>query len=284
MTENHTVHGGVLYLPSHPLDLDKIAESGQCFRWTRLGLQKYAVPFCGGKIIIEQMPGMGLNIETYGAISAGHAIYYLDMDSDYAAFWACLDTWAKREPESYLTRAADAARGLVILNQDPFETLISYIISQNNNIPRIRRIIERLCNEFGTHRSEHGQTWCDFPAPEALTDERALRHLGLGYRAGYVSAAARAVGSGELDLESLKTVPFEEACLRLKQLPGVGDKVATCVCLYGLGHKEAFPVDVWIRRVLEREFSAGFPFERYIGFGGLVQQIIFYYEREGAIG
>ena len=100
------------------------------------------------------------------------------------------------------------------------------------------------------------------------------------YRDAYVTNAARAVMTGRLELDRLALVSYEEARARLKMLPGVGDKVADCVCLYGLGHLEAFPIDVHIRRVLEREYSGAFPFTQFGSFAGLVQQLIFYYERE----
>jgi len=279
------------------LDLDKVAASGQCFRWTPAPLGGYIVPAGGRCAAIYKIDGL-LRVHEYtipdhnpgnpDAIAAREWWnYYLDECSDASERWGVLDYYAKREPDDYLSRATRAAEGMRILHQDPFEALVSFIISQNNNIPRIKRTIEGLCRHFGTHHfiptargNFPGAEWWDFPAPEALTDERALQGLGLGYRDAYVANAARAVMTGRLELDRLALVSYEEARARLKMLPGVGDKVADCVCLYGLGHLEAFPIDVHIRRVLEREYSGAFPFTQFGSFAGLVQQLIFYYERE----
>ena len=119
-----------------------------------------------------------------------------------------------------------------------------------------------------------------FPEPEKLADAATLGGLGLGYRDKYLAALAAAVAGGGVDLEKLATTDYEAAKEALKAIPGIGEKVANCILLYGLGHLEAFPVDVWIRRVLEREFPDGFHAGRYAGFAGLVQQIMFCYERE----
>lgn len=281
--------------PAPGLDLEKIAASGQCFRWSPGPLGGFLVPTAGRcaavhrhgeKIHVVDYTVSGFNVQT-DATGNWFWCNYLDEDAETAEHWRELDAWTKREPTSYLTRAIQAGRGMRILHQDPFETLVSFIISQNNNIPRIKRTIEAVCRKFGAHHyiptargNFPGAEWWDFPAPEALTDERALHGLGLGYRDAYVANAARAVASGRLELAALSACPYEEARARLKALPGVGDKVADCVCLYGLGHTGAFPVDVHIRRVLEREFPKGFPFERFPGYAGLVQQLIFYYERE----
>ena len=278
------------------IDLDKIAASGQCFRWTPGPVGGYIVPTggrCGAIYRLEDE----VHIREYtipdenpldpAAVDAralwGHYLGQFDPTSDY---WDAVDLWTAREPDAYLARAARAADGMRILHQEPFETLISFIISQNNNIPRIKRTIEALCRKFGRRRyiptirgNFPGAEWWDFPAAEALTDERALQGLGLGYRAPYIAAAGRAVVEGRLDFRELGVMPYAEARAVLKMIPGVGDKVADCVCLYGLGHIEAFPVDVHIRRVLEREFPGGFPFERFSGFAGFVQQLVFYYER-----
>ena len=164
-----------------------------------------------------------------------------------------------------------------ILNQEPFEALISFIVSQNNNIPRIKRILENLCRHLGkrhfvptTRGNFPGAEWWDFPEPAALADESRLRDLGLGYRLPYVVAAARAVASGALDLEALKLTAYERARAESQ----VYIKVKA-----GLNHGEAFPVDVHIRRVLEREFPSGFQTNHFPGFAGYVQQLIFYHEQ-----
>lgn len=280
------------------IDLDKIAASGQCFRWTPDGFGGYLVPTAGLCAYISRLDDKVLVHEH--TISGGHSLTpeviaargwwnrYLDNGTSYQTRRTDIAYRAAREPGGYLDRAAQAGRGMRILNQDPFETLISFIISQNNNIPRIKRTIDGLCRHLGkrhyvpTARGNlPGAEWWDFPEPEALVDHDRLHdlRLGLGYRLPYVVNAAQEVASGRLNLEALKATTYEAARARLKELPGVGDKVADCVCLYGLGHTEAFPVDVHIRRVLEREFPKGFPINFFPGFAGYVQQLIFYYEQ-----
>ena len=280
------------------IDLDKIAASGQCFRWTPAPEVPggYIVPtagLCGtvytigNRLYIREHTIPDHNNLNPTAIAArGWWGRYLDMGTDYRSRRTDILYWASREPDGYLARAARAGEGMRILNQEPFEALVSFIVSQNNNIPRIKRIIENLCRHLGkrhfapTARGNFpGAEWWDFPEPAALADESRLRDLGLGYRLPYVVAAARAVASGALDLEALKLTAYERARARLKELPGVGDKVADCVCLYGLNHGEAFLVDVHIRRVLEREFPSGFQTNHFPGFAGYVQQLIFYHEQ-----
>ena len=113
-----------------------------------------------------------------------------------------------------------------------------------------------------------------------MCDVNDLQGLGLGYRDKYLAGMAQAVAHGGIDPANLLAMDYDRAKAVLKAVPGIGEKVANCILLYGMGHLEAFPVDTWIRRVLDREFRDGFPAERYAGFTGLVQQIIFYYERE----
>lgn len=279
------------------LDLDKIAASGQCFRWTPGPTRgSYLVPTCGQCAAIYRL-GDTIHVRDYtasaGATPASKEYRetlrfwetYLALPLA-AEWWRELETYANREPDAYITRAAASAYGMTILAQDPFETLISFLISQNNNIPRIKASIEALCRRHGrrhyvpTARGNFpGAEWWDFPEPASLTDKDKLQGLGLGYRDEYVAAAARAVVSGSLRLSSLAMGPYEQTRARLKALPGVGDKVADCICLYGLGMAQAFPVDVHIHRVLEREFPEGFPFHRFPGYAGFVQQLLFYHER-----
>ena len=155
------------------------------------------------------------------------------------------------------------------------------MISQNNNIPRIKAAIEAVCRRFGHMVTlPGGGCYYTFPEPEALTEAEDLAGLGLGYRDKYIAALASAVASGNMDPAKMATMDYTTAKAILKAAPGIGEKVANCILLYGMGHLEAFPVDVWIKRVLDREFPDGFPMGRYIGCAGLVQQIIFYYERK----
>ena len=180
-----------------------------------------------------------------------------------------------------LKAASEFGKGIRILNQDPWEALCSFIISQNNNIPRIKGIVERLCENFG---EKCGDSFT-FPSADTVSklslDDLAV--LRSGFRAKYILDAANKVANGEIDLEALKSMDFESAREILMTIKGVGPKVADCCLLFGLGHIEAFPRDVWIKRALTELFDGELPpcAERY---AGIVQQYIFYYIREKGNG
>jgi N-glycosylase/DNA lyase len=156
--------------------------------------------------------------------------------------------------------------GIRILRQDTFETLISFIMSQNNNIPRIKGMLTRFTESYG-----------GFPEPSdvALSPPEKLAPVRAGFRAKYITAAAKAVYSDEVSLEVLLTAPLEQCRKSLMSICGVGPKVAECVLLFGSGRKECFPVDVWIKRALERFYPDGFPFTDS-AFAGVAQQYLFY--------
>ena len=159
--------------------------------------------------------------------------------------------------------------------------IVSFLISQQNNIARIRRCIENICETYGEKRiSEQGKEYYGFPRPEVLAEleEDALMACNLGYRSKYVVRTAKMVVSGKIDLDKVKEMPYKKSKEELMKLFGVGEKVADCICLYSLHHLEAFPVDTHIRWVLENHYKEGFPMERYQGFQGVLQQYIFYYD------
>lgn len=261
--------------------LDQIAESGQTFRWRRRGPESYAIP-AGDHYCVAYMTAPDrLAVRCREGLAAWWR-YYFGLGDEYPEYWRAIETWAERDgPDAYLTRAAEAASGMAILHQPAWETMASYMVSQNNNIPRIKATVEKLCRRFGKHiTTPDGDEYFTFPEPGLLCDVNDLQGLGLGYRDKYLAGMAQAVAHGGIDPANLLAMDYDRAKAVLKAVPGIGEKVANCILLYGMGHLEAFPVDTWIRRVLDREFRDGFPAERYAGFTGLVQQIIFYYERE----
>lgn len=272
----------VQFKVSH-FDLEKIADSGQCFRWVRLAPRKYWIPAGGACTVAEQRGDLlTLNIQDSDP-AHGPAFWanYFALNEDYPAMWHEINLWAERDdPEAYLTRAARASDGVVILNQPVWETVVSFIISQNNNIPRIKQSVKAICERFGTLKTGPDGGWYSFPDPAALTGAD-LSGMGLGYRDRYISQLAAAVAADRWDLAFLQTTDYETARAYLKSVQGIGDKVANCICLFALGHKAAFPVDTWIRRAVEREFGGEFPAARYNGFAGLIQQFMFYYEKHG---
>ena len=162
--------------------------------------------------------------------------------------------------------------------------IVSFLISQQNNITRIRRCIENICASYGEKlESSQGKAYHAFPTPQALAvlSEDALMACNLGYRSKYVVRAARDVAGGQCSLEAIRSLPYPKAKEELLKLYGVGEKVADCVCLFALHHLEAFPVDTHIRQAMEAHYKEGFPMERYEGCQGVLQQYIFYYELAG---
>ena len=172
------------------------------------------------------------------------------------------------------------------MHQDRWEALCSFIISQCNNIPRIKKIVETLCALYGDEVSLCGKTFYSFPSAEklAMLEPDDLSPLRCGYRAPYIINAARSVASGETDLEALAAADTDTAMKALLSLNGVGKKVANCAVLFGLGHMEAFPIDVWMKRALSENFPPKFDPAALGEYAGLAQQYIFYYARSGGDG
>jgi N-glycosylase/DNA lyase len=161
--------------------------------------------------------------------------------------------------------------------------LITFIISQNKNIPGIRRCVEALAQSCGSKKYDsRGLSYYAFPTPQqvASLSEEALAECRLGYRCKYVKAAAEAVLSGSLNLEELTEADEKNAMKSLTALYGVGVKVANCVSLFGLHHVDAFPIDVWVKRILAQEYPGGYPYQQYSPYNGIYQQYMFAYYRK----
>ena len=255
-------------------DLVRIFECGQCFRWEADANGVYTgVAF--GCVVRLRREGESVFIsggpEDFEKIWRG----YFDLDRDYAEIRRrlCVD--------EFMCRAAGYGSGIRILRQDRWEALCSFIISQCNNIPRIKKIIAALCHQFGDRLEFGGEEYYAFPSAERLAalGEADLAPLRCGYRAPYILGAAEAVVCGKLDLDSLSKKTPEEARKALKKLRGVGDKVADCVMLFGLNMLDAFPRDIWMRRALAEHYGPGFDAGIFTPYAGVAQQYIFYYAR-----
>ena len=253
-----------------PLTLD----CGQAFRWRRHGDGFRAA--VGDKLITvsERPDGLCFSAECDADALAAAVASYFDLDRDYAEIERIISA------DPYVAEAMNTCRGLRILKQEPFEALISFIISQNNNVPRIKNIVETLCGRFG---APLGDGISSFPAAEKLASlsEDDLAPLRCGYRARYIIEAARKVASGELDLDAAAEADEDSCMLALKGVTGVGDKVAACVMLYGLGRLDSFPMDVWMKRVV-RVLYEGDPDvrARFGGYAGVAQQYLFVLARQ----
>lgn len=256
-------------------DLEQICNSGQCFRMKKVGENRYAVHAADKYLEIEQEK----TLVTFYCPETEFLLFwitYFDLDADYDRYIKAINPRDK-----YLGRAAETGNGIRILRQDLWEMIVSFLISQQNNIVRIRRCIENICTRFGEEKMTwDGRTYYAFPTPEslALASEEELRDCNLGYRAKYVGRTARAVAAGEISLEEIRIMPYKKAREQLLTLYGVGEKVADCICLFALHHLEAFPIDTHIRQALDAHYKRGFPNRRYKGMQGVMQQYIFYYE------
>ena len=245
---------------------------GQSFRWKEVGENKFRGTVRGKTVEVYAEGDFlcidGANEKDFEEIFKD----YFDLDFDYVAL---REKYKKLHP--VLCEAAKFAPGIHILRQEPFEALISFIISQNNNIKRIEGIVERLCESFGEEAEGGGYS---FPTPKVLASLSAedLAPLRAGFRNRYILDAAKKVASGEINLEACRTLPFEEAKKHLMGIVGVGEKVADCVLLYGLHRTEAFPMDVWMKRAMSTLFPGVTP--AFFGeYAGIAQQYIFHYSR-----
>ena len=261
-------------------DLKQTADSGQCFRMNQTGDNQYGLIAYGKYLNLIRMDEdtvrLGCGEEEYHQIWEG----YFDLVYDYGSIIQSLLSGEDR----FLSQAAAYGQGIRILRQEPFETMISFIISQNKNIPSIKNCIERLCERFGDYidcKERPGGGYYTFPKAEILAGAEAgeLRKLKLGYRDEYIIKASQAVADGSIDLDELSRCSYEKAFMKLKGIRGIGDKVANCIALYGLHHIEAFPVDVWINKAIKEFYNGSFDSGKYQGYAGIVQQYMFYYIR-----
>jgi len=257
-------------------NLRAIAHSGQCFRLYEVDEQRFELVAGSIPLSVRALGESRFCFDCEPEEFERVWRPYFDLDADYASYIRSIPPG-----DAFLTEAAAFGSGLRILQQDPWEMLITFIISQRKNIPAIRSAVETLCARYGRPVVRGEVRRFAFPTPQALSALGAgeLRQCALGYRCDYVRAAARMVASGELDLARLSVLEDGPLLEALQAVPGVGPKVASCVMLFGYHRIAAFPRDVWINRMIEREYGGSFPIERYAGHAGVIQQYIFYYER-----
>ena len=312
------------------LDLKQIAESGQCFRMNPLDRDRlpqeadygYRI-ISRGKLLDIWQKGQELTFDCAGE-DLDFWLDYFDIAADYQ------DMINSVAPgNTYLAEAAQAGKGIRILKQDPWEMIITFVISQQKTIPKIRQLVEALCTSYGAPvssslnngamvnhdpinaapgggihgkgpeafaaKTNTGQRLFSFPSPKELS-RASLDELKLGYRAKYIYQLCQDAVSGALDLALLDTMDYGTALGYLTGFYGIGKKVANCVCLFGLHHIGAFPVDTWIEKILMAQYYDKRKYRRtpktclcdtivkdvfgqYGGCAGVMQQYIFYYER-----
>ncbi len=251
--------------------LSDTLECGQCFRSEKIKENRYLI-FAGDRSAVfeQKQEFLFCSEKTYSEWDEFWAIYF-DANTDYLSLQKgfCGD--------SVLETACRHTGGIHILKQEPWEALCSFIISANNNIPRIRGIINRLCSQFGSKiPGGYG-----FPSAEQLSkcSVEELAPIRAGFRTKYILDAAQKVSSGEVSLETIEKADIETARNELIKIKGVGKKVAECTLLYGFHRFEAFPIDVWIKRVLEEYYPNGIS-PQIQSCPGVAQQILFHYIRK----
>lgn len=237
-------------------DLDQIYASGQVFRWEK-NLNAYWLHCITQYIYVMQTNN---EIISVGGVGEFEFNDYFDLNTDYSK----IETEVYHTHDKYLIQCYEHSKGIRILRQDLWEVLITFIISQNNNIPRIKKSVKALCN--GSH----------FPTPEELM-EMDLSGKGLGYRDKYIKDACKHFMNPRY-VELLHNKNHTIVRDALKNIQGVGDKVADCVRLFGLHHLEAFPIDTHIKQVIDREYGGKMPEWVQSKYAGVFQQYIFYYE------
>lgn len=270
-----------------------IFECGQCFRWNLQTDGSYTGVFKGNVLNIKKEN----NKIIFKGICNDNIIKvvndYFDFETDYNKIKKNLS-----KVDEYLKESIQFGSGIRILNQDLWETIISFIISANNNIPRIKGIIERISKKYGNKITWNNEEYYAFPTPEQLSKASVedLRALGLGFRDVRVYETTRKILNNEITLQELideKNINILRE--KLLTLPGVGPKVADCIMLFGLKRFEVFPIDVWVRRVMndlyiknEDETKVNkkeiekLAQEKYKDLAGLAQQYLFYWKRETA--
>ncbi len=211
---------------------------------------------------------------------------FFDLYTDYSE----INSSAQDSGYDILVKAAKEGRGIRILNQNPLETLFSFIVSQNNNIPRIKKIIEALCHQLGEEKTFLGETYYSFPSPYKMANMplEFYKNIGLGYRAEYILRLAKEIANNGFDEEYLKSLSTPNLKKELIKIHGVGEKVADCVLLFGFKRTDSFPVDTWIDKVYRTNFNGkekdrskitAFFLELFKDKSGYFQQYLFYYKR-----
>ena len=271
-------------------DLAKTLDCGQCFRWERVEESSHEREFIGvayGRLISVAQDGDVLTFYNTDKEDFENIwCHYFALDEDYDAIDREL---LEKCDNKTFAKALECGRGIRILHQDAWETVCSFIISQNNNIPRLKKIINSLSEKLGKKicvqgMEKHGAThdFYSFPTPFAVFEagEQFIFDLKTGFRAKYITDAAKKWIDGTLEEDRVKDIAeLEDAIEYLCCVKGIGRKVACCSLLFGFERYDPFPVDVWMKRVLEKYFDKDFTPDVFGQYAGIAQQYLFDYER-----
>ncbi len=286
------INGDIILKNLTDFKLSDIFDCGQCFRFNPDCDGSYIGTAFGKTVRISQENDKVILHNTTETDFSNIWRGFLDLDRDYGAVKASL----LKNGDKVMSSAIEYGGGIRILNQDLWETLISFIISASNNIPRIKKIIERLCQEFGDAHQYEGRTYYSFPSPHTVArlSENDISCIRAGFREKYILKCARLINDREFLLDNIVSLPTSDAKKELMSLPGIGNKVSDCILLFALNRFDSFPVDVWIKRIMEYCYFENkpqtvaviseFAKNSFGNLGGIAQQYLFYYARSLRIG
>lgn len=277
---------GIILKNTQDFELKHIFDCGQCFRWNEAEDGSY-LGVVSGKVVRVIKNNSDVLIKGGKIQDKDFWLNYFNLNLDYGIIKKTISE------DEILREAIKHGEGIRILNQEPFETVISFIISANNRILMIKRAVENISRKFGEKIEFEGNIYYSFPSPQVLGKVEASDIEGCGFRAPYIAETARAIANGEVILDEISKMNMEDAHRELIKLKGIGPKVADCILLFSMEKKEAFPVDVWVKRIMQHFYLApdlslkkirDFGMEKFGEYAGISQQYLFYYAREGKIG
>ena len=267
------------------VNLDQTINSGQVFLWKKIDKKWFGID--GERVLIlEDFQKFEKNLE--------YEFNFLRLDDEFEIISKDLKN------DKIVRRALKLFPGLRLLRQDPFQCYISFIVSSNSNIPNIKSSLQKLCKTFGKSKMVDGKEFFLFPEPSDLANASVLdiKKCGLGYRAKAVKTASLTVVNGKIDFDFLKKIDYHAAKEELIKVFGIGNKVADCILLFSLEKLEAFPLDRWMLRILQKYYSKEFQIstktitektydqlhenivEHFGSYAGYAQQFLFKMERE----
>lgn len=272
---------------SDDFDMRKIAESGQCFRAAEVKPDIFRFITQDKVIYMKQIGENKYDVSCTSGEFAKTWADYFDLHRDYRKIRENILRFSSQRPYGdFIKAAVEFGQGIRILHQEPFETLISFIISQRKNIPAIKNSIEMICGTYGRRmRTEH-EAISTFPGIDIMVNATVfdLSNFALGYRGPYVRDAIEKVSSRQVDLEVLHEKRDDDMLDILQRIRGVGKKIAACVALYAYQRINIMPVDVWIQKAIDEDFNGMNVFYEMSAYAGIVQQYIFFYKRIGESG
>lgn len=278
-------NGNVIMENAEHFNLDNIFNSGQIFRFNKAADDTYTSAVNGRIVKISQQDNKVTMYNTTMQEFNQKWLRFFAFDENYDEIVSEINT------DEIMSNALEYGKGIRILKQDLWEMMISFIVSQNNNIPRIKKIIQTLCESYGSKIVEGSDIQFAFPTIaqlEKVTQEE-FKEMGLGYRDSYIADAVQKISWGEIDLDKIKKLDTLLARSELMKIKGVGGKVADCILLFGLSRYEVCPHDVWVKRIFSGKYGVenicektGYEFARqkWGKYAGIAQQYLFYCERE----